>query len=950
MKPSSNTSLAPPQLPVRPQSTPALPAPQANAGQEGPPPGMLAVEPPKDQRKLSWRKRSSQKLRQGWDSTQDVALDLSASATDTLSRAPLLGQDFRSKTTLLSKDLRDTKRGRVGEEQLCEHCSGFPISACWDETRPQVSHIVWETPLERIIRLSSWCPLCRLFLHMISRPQNDPLKSPEVAKHVPKDVVGFSMPQLLQKEWKFIDKNWPFGRTSKDGAASTYALEEMEGTIALKAAGPLAATTVVGLGVLFSKGPDIRDANELVKWGNEIEQEKQIRYRKKVSLQVTLCTSKSTQQPPGLLLIKCQGFTASPGSELADLSKFYMRVADSRIPLQLENEAKQMVYGHKLNPRWIDLSITKQWLWECETKHGTKCSEHGWEVIRKPPQYLRVIDVQRQCIVDGSPSCRYIALSYMWGGFIGQALTYANKEELMQEGGLAKHRARIPRTILDAMEVVAALGERYLWADTLCKLQENDDRAKKETEEMDRVYGGALLTLVAASGTNADAGLQGVQRISIAPDTPGVERHLEQNSTEFQGANIIAPLDHSQNVESTPWNRRGWTFQERLLSRRLLVFAHNEAIWYCREDMENGDYGDYGSGIHPLDFLTLKSSWLASSGAWMDGSLVKDRYSRTHLVRSGRLSEYIRAVEQYTPRQLTFQTDVLFAFAGLGSIFERSFESRLLFGLPESILDVALLWRPAEPLKRRFCTDKDGRPVHFPSWSWAGWEGAVRYDRPFVMQRDGDGNIKGYGRALPGEEGEEGIRPLVRWHTWDNELGRFEAINGQCGRGFPVPSEGIPREWRDNAFGGNRAPHSLVPDGFVDTTLLRPYHLMFATSSVTSFRLGPLMTMPFTTEAPGPDPLLPQCSILREGGDVVGNLTLDRVSTLPPDGYQKEFIVLAETHKMNPDGGVGEFKDYLVMLIAKSQHGEIYERLGLGNVDQQAFELAAPEIKTIILG
>ncbi|KAK8097486.1 hypothetical protein PG984_016625 [Apiospora sp. TS-2023a] len=789
---------------------------------------------------------------------------------------------------------------------------------------------------------------------MLSRPQNDPLRHPEVDKHAPKDVKGFSMPQLLQKDWKFIDTNWPFGRTSKDGASSTYALEEMEGNIVFKAAGPLAATTVVGLGVLFSNGPDISNANDLVKYGNEIEQEKQIRYRKKVSLQVTLYTSKSTKEPPGLLLVKCKGFTANPGSELADLTKFYMRVADSRIPLIVENEAQQMVYGHKLNPRWIDLSITKQWLWECETKHGTKCSEHGWEAIRKSPQYLRVIDVQRQCIVDGSPSCRYVALSYMWGGFIGLALTYANREELMQDGSLKRHRERIPRTIIDAMEVVEALGERYLWADTLCKLQENDDRARKETQEMDRVYGGALLTLVAASGTNADAGLQGVQRTTVAPDTPGVERQLQQTYTEIQGANIIAPLDHSQNVESTPWNRRGWTFQERLLSRRLLVFAHNEAIWYCRsmtcrEDMENGGYGDYGSGIHPLDFLTLKSSWLASDGAWMDGSLVKDRYSRTHLVRSGRLAEYIRAVEQYTPRQLTFQTDVLFAFAGLGSIFERSFESRLLFGLPESILDVALLWRPAEPLKRRFCKDKDGNLVHFPSWSWAGWEGAVRYDRPFVMRRDGDGNITSYGRARPGEEGEEGIRPLLRWHIWSSDLARFEAINGQCGRGFPVPSEGIPREWQHNAFGGNRLPRQLVPDGLVDTALLRPYHLMFATSSVTSFHLGPPMTMLRNTGDTGSSSILPHCSILSAQGHVVGSLTLDRVNTAPTDGYQKEFIVIAETHKFNHDGGVGEFKDYLIMLVARSQHANIYKRLGLGSVDQKAFESAAPEIKTIIL-
>lgn len=460
------------------------------------------------------------------------------------------------------------------------------------------------------------------------------------------------------------------------------------------------------------------------------------------------------------------------------------------------------------------------------------------------------------------------------------------------------------------------------------------------------------MTLVAASGTDADAGLQGVQRLSVAPDRPGVERYVQQIYAEFQGAHIIAPLDNTLNVESTPWNRRGWTFQERLLSRRLLVFAHNEVVWYCRgmicrEDMENGDYG---AETHPLEFLTLKSSWLASSAGqqtvWRDGSLETDRYGRTHLVRSGRLSEYVRAVEQYTPRQLTYKSDVLFAFGGLGSIFERSFESRLLFGLPEIILDVALLWRPVEPLTRRYC-ENDGQPVHFPSWSWAGWEGAVRYDRPFVMQRDGEGVITGYEH---GALGEEGIRPLLRWHTWNPERGLFDPINGVSGRGFPLCREGMPPELQASAFIGDRSPSQFVPMGFVDTALLRSYHLMFVTSSATSFHLSPPLLVPSNTGLSGPGPAPLHWLIRSTGGRVVGGLTLDRLGSTASDDYQKEFVVLAETHKLMPDGGVGEFEDYLVMLVAKSQYANIYERLGLGNIDKAAFDSATPEVKAIILG
>lgn len=44
---------------------------------------------------------------------------------------------------------------------------------------------------------------------------------------------------------------------------------------------------------------------------------------------------------------------------------------------------------------------------------------------------------------------------------------------------------------------------------------------------------------------------------------------------------------------------------------------------------------------------------------------------------------------------------------------------QFLHGLPEAVLDLALLWCPAEPLKQR--------ESHEPTWSWTAWEGAVNF-------------------------------------------------------------------------------------------------------------------------------------------------------------------------------------------------------------------------------
>jgi hypothetical protein len=36
---------------------------------------------------------------------------------------------------------------------------------------------------------------------------------------------------------------------------------------------------------------------------------------------------------------------------------------------------------------------------------------------------------------------------------------------------------------------------------------------------------------------------------------------------------------------NAPWSTRGWTFQEYVLSRRLLVFGDDDAFFYCEKGL-----------------------------------------------------------------------------------------------------------------------------------------------------------------------------------------------------------------------------------------------------------------------------------------------------------------------------------------------------------------------------
>jgi hypothetical protein len=100
----------------------------------------------------------------------------------------------------------------------------------------------------------------------------------------------------------------------------------------------------------------------------------------------------------------------------------------------------------------VDFELVKSWIMHCENTHS-RGSRIANSASSLPPRF-RVIDVVKRAVVPASQSCRYVALSYVWG-----------------KGGSAELPnysltcSRLPRTVEDAITVVKELGERYLWVD-----------------------------------------------------------------------------------------------------------------------------------------------------------------------------------------------------------------------------------------------------------------------------------------------------------------------------------------------------------------------------------------------------------------------------------------------------------------------------------------------------
>src|SRR5206468_126482 len=159
---------------------------------------------------------------------------------------------------------------------------------------------------------------------------------------------------------------------------------------------------------------------------------------------------------------------------------------------------------------------------------------------------IRIIDVERACILTAPSNCKYLALSYVWGKDQPK-LTMSTLTSWSQEGALLE--TQTPRTIRDAMVLTLELGERYLWVDSLCIIQDDPEHRKKQIEHMYIIYHRAYLTIIAAGGDDCDAG------IPLLPfSTP---RNPSQAIENINGL-VLATVHYSAQweLEDSKWNTR----------------------------------------------------------------------------------------------------------------------------------------------------------------------------------------------------------------------------------------------------------------------------------------------------------------------------------------------------------------------------------------------------------
>ena len=237
-----------------------------------------------------------------------------------------------------------------------------------------------------------------------------------------------------------------------------------------------------------------------------------------------------------------------------------------------------------LRPPICQSDTLRTWLHECESKNNG-CWWTGPKVLLR----LRFFDVKYRCMrdfqVSQHDSVRYVALCYVWGSH-AQRLTLTKTNRNTLGNNQTVELGQLSRTIADAATFVEMLGERYLWVDALCIVQDDPDDLATQIPVIGQIYARSMLTIVAAASNDASSGLPGV-------DTQA--RGFQRNSGPLRGGTLVTtcipkPKTDPRDIDSgvvhylkdSKWDNRGWTFQEKILSRHCLFFMEVQVYWECQ--------------------------------------------------------------------------------------------------------------------------------------------------------------------------------------------------------------------------------------------------------------------------------------------------------------------------------------------------------------------------------
>lgn len=362
------------------------------------------------------------------------------------------------------------------------------------------------------------------------------------------------------------------------------------------------------------------------------------------------------------------------------------------------------------------LLLARQWLEHCLESHS--CRAPDSEVWM--PDRLLFLDGKTVRLIDTSSlesAQRYATLSHCWGGMDSLMATHSDLTFLLTDQTeerlrLGLRRCHLPKTFRDACTVTRWLGLRYLWIDSYCIRQRgegSEDDKGKQIADMQYIYTACTVNIGATSGTDPMSGLFRIRDPWMLQSLPMSWRPsswLEPAETRIHHGTSSPkrPL-----LNDSAMMTRGWVFQERILTTRMLHFGHEQIFFECEQT--------------PLvTESSPKTGMYSSYNDWepyMFSLLHNDGLSARH-----QDSNWNNILESYTPLQFSNpDQDKLTAIGGVAAhISTASDKGDYIAGLWREELPFDLLWEPNDATTR-------SKTWRAPSWSWASLDGRINLSR-----------------------------------------------------------------------------------------------------------------------------------------------------------------------------------------------------------------------------
>lgn len=377
---------------------------------------------------------------------------------------------------------------------------------------------------------------------------------------------------------------------------------------------------------------------------------------------------------------------------------------------------------------------------------------------------------------------QYVTLSHKWGGTVKPVRLTRGTEKAYREG---VHLRDLSQTYQDAIQFALGLDDRihYIWIDSLCIVQGDEDDWLKESDRMQDVYRNSFLNISATAAEHSGEGLfshrdpqhlwdevvhldvdglQGAEEIRQDSREKITAVHNQDSNTTVIGDPAAGPkylqltkvqscllvdVNWESLVNQAPVQKRGWVVQERLLAPRVLHFCRGRIAWECAEFDDIEGHGPSIPNYRLLEDKICEGIPIKGMQPGQHGKRLRDDRLRgvvglTDLDESGPESGIIhslelwsRIVEMYCKTELTKDRDKLIAFSGIAHLMANTLAEsgkegdriQYIAGLWNVHLISQMLWR-VEPVYRG---DSDARAdtIEFvsrrptiyraPSFSWA---------------------------------------------------------------------------------------------------------------------------------------------------------------------------------------------------------------------------------------